>query len=300
LIEWTNKLLEASNPPFINSVSYAGNEDQSPLAYRDRVDQNFQLLGTRGVSVIVASGDAGATDVGHGFDACTPFQPQYPSTSPYVTSVSATYFSPSSEAICSVNYYGKKVHCSELQMGEVAVAANNGMDWTTGGGFSNSVPRPSYQNEAVTAYLENNPSLLPPGNMFNPANRGYPDVSATGHNLLLILNGVMDIGDGTSAATPIFSAILSMLNDWLLSNNEPPIGFANPLLYDLAANYPQAFYDVTIGDNKCGDVLHPPYIACCPYGYVSSNGWDPVTGLGTPRYSALLAALQNYVAQSKK
>ena len=52
----------------------------------------------------------------------------------------------------------------------------------------------------------------------------------------------MDIGDGTSAATPIFSAILSMLNDWLLANNEAPIGFANPLLYDLAANYPQAFY----------------------------------------------------------
>ena len=52
----------------------------------------------------------------------------------------------------------------------------------------------------------------------------------------------MDIGDGTSAATPIFSGILALLNDWLLNNGEAPLGFVNPLLYDIAANYPSAFY----------------------------------------------------------
>jgi len=299
LLEWTQQLLSSSNPPLVNSVSYAGNEMNSPLSYRNRVDSEFQKLAALGVSIVVASGDAGATDVGHGWDACTPFQPQYPSSSPFVTTVSATFFTPSAEPICSISYYGKQVHCSSLNMGEIAVSADNGMDWTTGGGFSNSVPRPSWQAAAVNGYL-NQTAILPPASMFNASNRAYPDVSATGHNLLLILRDQMDIGDGTSAATPIFTAILALLNDWLLANNENPIGFANPLLYQIQANYPSAFYDVTVGGNRCGDVLHPPYIACCEYGYESSLGWDPVTGLGTPRFEGLLSALKDIVQQSKQ
>ena len=267
----------------------------SPIAYRDRVDLEFQKLGLLGVSIVVASGDAGATDVGHGFDACYPFQPQYPATSPYVTTVSATFYTPSSDPICSIKYYGKPIHCGANKIGEVAVTANLGMDWTTGGGFSNHVPQPSWQANAVNTYLSTFPSLLPPSNYFNATNRGYPDVSANGHNLLLINKGAMDIGDGTSAATPIFTGILSLINNDLAARGEAPIGFANPLLYEVAASYPQSFYDVTVGNNKCGDVLHPPYIACCEYGYQASLGWDPVTGLGTPRLTALLKGINEFL-----
>ena len=32
-----------------------------------------------------------------------------------------------------------------------------------------------------------------------------------------------------------------------------------------------------MGVNSCGDVLHPPYIACCENGYQASLGWDPVS-----------------------
>ena len=45
----------------------------------------FQL-GAMGITVMVSSGDAGSTNVGHGSDACSPIQPQYPASSPYVTS----------------------------------------------------------------------------------------------------------------------------------------------------------------------------------------------------------------------
>lgn len=94
----------------------------------------------------------------------------------------ATFFTPTDIPMCSISYYGKQVHCTPLGMGEVAVSADNGMDWTTGGGFSSSVPRPSWQNNAVNGYLNTYSSLLPPASMFNSSNRGYPDVSATGHS----------------------------------------------------------------------------------------------------------------------
>lgn len=51
-----------------------------------------------------------------------------------------------------------------------------------------------------------------------------------------------------------------------------PVGFVNPVLY---AN-PQMFNDITVGDNYLG--------SCGPNFFSCVEGWDPVTGLGTPRY----------------
>ena len=59
---------------------------------------------------------------------------------------------------------------------------------------------------------------------------------------MLILRDAMDIGDGTSASSPIFTGILALLNQYLLSVGEAPIGFANPLLYTVAQQMPAAFY----------------------------------------------------------
>jgi tripeptidyl-peptidase I len=168
--------------PLVNSVSYGGNEANSPVDYRRRVDQEFQKLAAIGVSIVVSSGDAGATNVGHGSESCEQLLPQYPAASPFVTSVSATFFTPAEIPMCSISYFGKPVHCSDYRIGEVAVSADIGMDWTTGGGFSSSVPRPSWQDTAVNTYLSQHSSLLPPSSMFNSSNRGYPDVSATGHS----------------------------------------------------------------------------------------------------------------------
>lgn len=183
------------------------------------------------------------------------------------------------------------ISCTQTGLREVAVAANNGMDWTTGGGFSNYTTRPSYQDAAVLNYLNHHGVLLPPLSLFNSSGRAYPDVSAVGHNLVINIYGGVDIADGTSAATPIFAGILTRINDFLLSMNQPPLGFANPMLYQAAEETPESFFDVTVGNNKCGDVLHPPYLACCEYGFQASLGWDPITGLGTPRFARLQEAV---------
>ena len=59
------------------------------------------------------------------------------------------------------------------------------------------------------------------------------------------------------------------------------MGFLNPFLY---AN-PDAFFDVTLGSNKPDQTGFVQ-----PYGFNCSRGWDPVTGLGTPKFGRLLAA----------
>jgi len=50
------------------------------------------------------------------------------------------------------------------------------------------------------------------------------------------------------------------------------VGWLNPVLY----KYPSAFTDIKEGSNKCGVRGQP----CCG-GYDATEGWDPVTGLGT-------------------
>ncbi len=47
---------------------------------------------------------------------------------------------------------------------------------SSGGGFSTLAGRPSYQQAVVQAYLANTSANLPPNNLFNASNRGFPDV----------------------------------------------------------------------------------------------------------------------------
>ena len=68
----------------------------------------------------------------------------------------------------------------------------------------------------------------------------------------------------------------------------PPLGFLNPWLYANA----DAFTDVTVGTNAIGHQPgRPGPVGATPYGFNCTAGWDPVTGLGTPRFGELLTRL---------
>lgn len=67
-----------------------------------------------------------------------------------------------------------------MPLGEVGISLDNGLFWTTGGGFADYPARPSYQSKFVQTYLDIAPSL-PPKGAFNANGRAYPDVSAIGH-----------------------------------------------------------------------------------------------------------------------
>ncbi|KAJ6573476.1 subtilisin-like protein [Mycena vulgaris] len=142
------------------------------------------------------------------------------------------------------------------------------------GGFSEYFPQQDWQSTAVNAYLAQLGSQY--AGRFNRGGRGYPDVSAQGYRLEIIQQGQQKLVAGTSCSSPIFAAIIALLNDERLNAGRPVLGFLNPWLY---AN-PGAFNDIVGGNNP----------GCGTLGFSAIDGWDPVTGLGTPDYSRMRVA----------
>jgi tripeptidyl-peptidase-1 len=104
--------------------------------------------------------------------------------------------------------------------------------------------------------------------------RGYPDVSANGVQILLISDGEYNYEAGTSAATPIFVSIITLINQERIKTNKSPVGFLNPVIY----RNPGAFNDIVKGSNP----------GCSTEGFEAVQGWDPATRLGTTDYEKLL------------
>jgi len=302
--EFALELFNTVDAPWINSVSYGWPEEKScqtgvthanckgidAQIYIERSNVEFQKVGSRGISVIVCSQDEGAPSEENEdcqFDRTHPLWPIYPSSSPWVTTVGATTVIDSSDSVPSnqppicANY-----PCATGNEEYPCMINNTLYTWTTGGGFSNWAPRPSYQEQAVQTYLSSG-AIIPPSQFFNMSNRGYPDVSAMGARILIVDGGEIAVTAGTSASTPIFAAIMSLLNDYRLSNGKPPLGFLNPLLYQMAEEQPQSFKPIVLGNNKGTIGVE------CKYGYGNSWGWSPTTGLGTPNYAEMLAYIQS-------
>ncbi|KXS95550.1 hypothetical protein AC578_5260 [Pseudocercospora eumusae] len=263
-------------PTNVISISYGEQEDDLPTNYQQRQCSEFMKLGMQGVSVVIASGDSGvaarSTDDGNS-DGCLGngevFNPDFPASCPYITAAGATYLPPGGDA--------KKDE-------EVAVTR-----FPSGGGFSNIYPQPSYQSSAVNTYLtdhkppyktyntsgmNNPPETVTNGGIYNVGGRGYPDISAVGDNVVVFVNAMPTLIGGTSASAPVFASILNRINEERIAAGKKTVGFVNPTLY----NNPGAFHDITVGSNP----------GCNTQGFAVSQGWDPVTGLGTPNYPALL------------
>jgi tripeptidyl-peptidase-1 len=251
--------------------------------YVERTNVEFMKIGLRGVSIVVASGDSGAN--GRTDPDCTDsvLHPDFPASSPYVTSVGATQ-------IVNPVFFAKKEAepiCAEFSCAksgvEVAVSFEVS-NFASGGGFSAYSATPQYQLDAVQSYLNNSNVVLPTASMFNDKGRGYPDVSALGNNFLCYDEGDVQPVGGTSASAPTWAGVLSQLNSHLIANGAPSIGFANPLLYRMSQEAPKTFQDVVKGDNKCTE--QGCQDSC--QGFEATGGWDPVTGLGTPNVAEML------------
>ncbi len=78
-------------------------------------------------------------------------------------------------------------------------------------------------------------------------------------------------------ATPIASAVLALVNDALIAAGKSTLGFINPWLYH--GGY-EAFNDILSG-----------FAAGCntTSGFPAAEGWDAVTGYGTPNFADILA-----------
>ncbi len=139
----------------------------------------------------------------------------------------------------------------------------------SGGGYSAFFTRPVYQGCCVKS----------------TSMRGVPDVSgnadpATG---LAIYTGGWQLGGGTSASAPLWAAIAAIANQMA----GRALGFLNPALYKLAgsSSYAQDFHDIIKGNNN--ETVDGTIVP----GYAAAQGWDPVTGLGSPNAEKLIPDL---------
>ncbi len=100
------------------------------------------------------------------------------------------------------------------------------------------------------------------------------------------------VGIGAKCGSNTFNAAHVAIADQLNKASHPNefgLGLINPALYKLAANagkYSADFFDINhtavagVANNNQGDPSVP--------GYPATDGWDPVTGLGTPNAASLI------------
>ncbi|KAH9025815.1 subtilisin-like protein [Lactarius hengduanensis] len=249
-LSWLNYILGQENIPQTISFSYGNLENDYSRDEAMYVCSLFGQLGLRGVSVLFGSGDYG---VGSGDckakDGSVQFVPIFPATCPFVTSVGGAR--------------GGGI------LPEVAASFS-------GGGFSNIFARPNYQQQAVSSYLQNLGNLYE--GMYNPFGRGVPDIAAQALKFPIILDRNVLIVHGTSCSTPVVAGIISLLNDYMISQGRSPLGFLNPWLYGGGLS---GLNDIMSGSNP----------GCNTGGFPAVAGWDPVTGLGTPDFERLLESL---------
>jgi kumamolisin len=253
---WVDAISTAVNDtlhkPSVISVSwgYAEGYDIWTTQAIQAVDQSLQAAAAIGVTVCVASGDDGARDeVDDGLAHV-----DYPASSEYVLGCGGTTLEASGSQISS------------------EVVWNDGTSGgATGGGISDDIALPSWQQNAKVP-----PSVNPGGHV----GRGVPDVAGnadpnTGYQI--VSDGMEGAVGGTSAVAPLWAGLVALVNQQL----GKPIGLLNPLIY--SGNIPTSgFHDITSGNNDITGTLG---------GYNAEPGWDACTGWGSPNGNALAAAL---------
>lgn len=246
--QWVSALsaavLDSANNPSVLSISWGLAEDSAPTQFRSAADSALATAGAAGITVLVASGDQGSTGSwGKKGPPDTLAHVNYPASSPNATGVGGTVLQPD----------GQGGVASE-------VVWNNGATTAASGGGVGVSPVPSFQSGAGINPVSANPP--------NNTGRGAPDVCANADNYQVFVRGQAGSVSGTSAATPLWAALIARVNQGVGQSN----GLIQAMLYGslLTAG---AYNDITVGDNGA---------------YTAGTGWDACTGLGSPNGTAIL------------
>ncbi|KAI9375571.1 peptidase S8/S53 domain-containing protein [Aspergillus egyptiacus] len=248
--------------PQVISTSYGEDEQTIPESYARTVCNLYAQLGSRGVSVLFSSGDSGvgAACLTNDGTNRTHFPPQFPASCPWVTAVGGTTGTAPEKAV-----------------------------FFSSGGFSDYWARPAYQSAAVEGFLSQIGNKQ--AQYFNRSGRAFPDVAAQAQNFAVVDKGQVGLFDGTSCSSPVFAGVVALLNDARLAAGMPVMGFLNPWLY-------------SEGSRGLNDIVHGGSTGCdgnqrfggAPNGspvvpfasWNATQGWDAVTGLGTPDFARLV------------
>ena len=232
----------------------------------------FQQLAAQGTTVVSATGDAGAYGCADQVPGTDPLANtvgvNLPASDPYVLAVGATDLAFTSQngaaAVSAEGGWSCAPTVSSLCAGTSPHGAGSGggvsIIFRSGDGYGTSL---SWQTGAGVS------------NPYSTGGRQVPDVSisgsygSSGHEYSIYYQGKWQRGGGTSAAAPEWAALILRIDQNLIQQGLKPLGWANPLLYQIANGAPTypAFHDVQSGNNLY---------------YNATPGWDYASGLGSP------------------
>lgn len=143
----------------------------------------------------------------------------------------------------------------------------------SGGGITpDKIAIPSYQQLS---------GVITTANKGSTTLRNGPDVSANANFSFYTCDDqttcLANEYGGTSFAAPMWAAYIALVNQQLVANGKPTIGFINPTIYsqNVTSAYKTNFHDITSGTSGS---------------YSATTGYDLVTGWGSPN-TGLIAAL---------
>jgi subtilase family serine protease len=220
------------------------------------------------ITVLAASGDAGATDVqADGTDYYTSPVTSWPASDPDVTAVGGTQIKQG----CCHTYYSVAWNDTF----NPNVTGSTPAPAASGGGRSTFFTAPSYQatDPAAASVVD--------------GTRGVPDISMSGacNGAVLVYWSFPATGGsagwypicGTSEATPEFAGIVA-LADQVAGH---PLGLINPTLYALAAAAAPGIVPVTRGNNSVQFTQGNPPTTYNVTGFNAQAGYSLVDGVGT-------------------
>ncbi|HEY2235496.1 MAG TPA: S53 family peptidase [Candidatus Angelobacter sp.] len=231
------------NRPQVVSISWGSAEKFWTQSARDTMQSVLEDAARLKVTVVAAAGDALATAGLRDGSAHVLF----PASSPLVLACGGTSMTLSPD--------GAKQ--DEIVWNEDLIG--------TGGGISDIFEVPDYQKNFK----------LPKSFNDGGVRRGVPDVAALAAKspgYKIMLNGQTKMKDGTSAATPLWAALIAIAN----AQRAVPIGLPHPVLYGI----PSPCSAITAGNNRINGI-----------GYDAGPGWNACTGLGAPDGARTITAL---------
>jgi len=294
------------------SMSYGGCEADN-AGFISVNEVVMKKASSEGITFLASSGDDGAAacdDNGKPVSVATHgLSVNYPASSPEVTGVGGNEFNEGSGTFwtasgpnggTATSYIPETAWNDTISRGSLSASGGGASSCATAvlstctGGFG--FPKPVWQTGKGV-----------------PADgvRDVPDVALSAspdHDGYIICNAGSCAGGvgtspsivgGTSASTPVFAGIVTLLNQAVGGSG---LGNINLKLYQLAQNTSNgAFHDVTSGDNN---VPCTPGTTSCPakspfqFGYIATAGYDQVTGLGSVDADKLVAAWTSKPATS--
>lgn len=233
-----------------------------------------------GISVFVASGDSGSS-------LCTIDDRQ------------------SALPLLSVNPYATPSHVTAVGGTNVTLDAENQLigeiPWNDspdlfaagGGGLSILVDDPWWQKPGISGADAGGSRATPDVAALADVIPGYAINCSAGSagECTDDPSGWMNIG-GTSVATPLTAAGVALANQRAAKRGQPPLGFVNPLLYDLGGSKAGSslFFDIVTGNNDLGTMIPVAQGGGAPLGCCSAApGYDLATGWGSMDVARLSA-----------